>query len=1096
MHQNPKQIRRRGTGARFAAFAIAMTLGASGGAAAAQPPNGPPSAPPNTARPGGTHDTVTLLTGDRVRLDHLPDGGDAVSVTPGPGRAGMSFTQQRKGAAVSVVPADALALLGRGVLDGRLFDVTGLVRAGYDDRSRSTLPLIVQSTGGPATLARGRGLDLPSIGARAVAEPKATAGEFWQSVTAGSAQARTAAPGVTRIWLDGKVAADLDRSVPRIGAPAAWQAGHTGLGVRTAVLDSGIDAGHPDLLDAVEQAADFTDNPAGPRDGNGHGTHVASIITGAGTASGGAYKGVAPDTRLLIGKVLDDAGFGTESTTIAGMQWATDQGARVVNMSFGSGPGDGRDPTSLALNNLTASTGALFVVAAGNDGRTGGKVSNPGAADAALTVGAIDRDGSLAPFSSQGPRLGDNAVKPELTAPGVGIAAARAADTELGEPLDEHYTRVDGTSMAAPHVAGAAALLAQRHPDWRADRLKAALIGTATPSSDLGVFAQGTGLVDVARAVSQNVYPSKGTVSLFAKWPFTRPVTDTVTYRNDGTAPIALDLRVDGPASIALDTTRVTVPAHGTADATLTFTPDAPGAGPFGATVLATGPGGSAVRVAVGAYAEAEMYDVTLDLRDRAGAPFESGVVHLTDLETGIGYEPSYNGGALVVRVPKGRFSADSMIRTPAGAGAASWTIAGRPEVTVARDTTLTLDARAGKPVTVALDDPSVRVDVRRLSLVQRIAGQEHGGDVMATNPDTPLYAVPTPKVTSRPYALVMREFLGNATTTYNLTLSHDGRVPPDPAFRVRTRDLAEVEVRTHGRNGTRDASMSRLSALDGSTHASGWFHDVPMPATTTEYFSAGPRLSWYGVFGVDGASETGPSTRYTAGRRTVEAWNGAVLAPANDTVRCGDLLYAAVSPFAASARGHAGTATAEPWSGQVTLLSGGQELSTSYNPSWAELGGLSEGGAKYTMRLDADRGDAATSTRVRAEWTFSSARPADEGECARHVVPLLATRVEGDFGLDDRVPAHRPAVLRIAVEGAGQNAPDVRAFTIEASFGGDLGWRRLPALPVGGGRFVAVLPPGGPGGDGFIALRTTARDAAGNTLTQTIDRAYALRSS
>ncbi|MEK8106617.1 S8 family serine peptidase [Micromonospora sp. M12] len=105
---------------------------------------------------------------------------------------------------------------------------------------------------------------------------------------------------------------------------------------------------------------------------------------------------------MLVGKVLDDGGSGYDSSIIAGMEWAAHSGAKVVSMSLGGDPTDGTDPMSQAVNDLTAETGALFVVAAGNSGaaRT---VGTPGAAAAALTVGAVDRADNLAEFSSQGP---------------------------------------------------------------------------------------------------------------------------------------------------------------------------------------------------------------------------------------------------------------------------------------------------------------------------------------------------------------------------------------------------------------------------------------------------------------------------------------------------------------------------------------------------------------------------------------------------------------------------------------------------------------------------------------------------------------------
>ncbi|MGW9438629.1 S8 family peptidase [Streptomyces sp. NPDC055607] len=305
----------------------------------------------------------------------------------------------------------------------------------YDDGSRSDLPLIVLHDGGAASVtartALGRSARvtgaLNSIDAYTVVEPKSKAGATWKSLTAaGPQERRTLAPGLAYIRLDGRVTAVPDRSVFQTGAPAAWNAGLTGRGVTTAVLDTGIDATHPDLSDAVIESKDFTRSPNGTQDGNGHGTQVASIITGTGTgrAFGGRYRDVAPDTRLLVGEVLEDSGGGAESSIIEGVEWAAARGARVISMSLGADATDGTDLMAQAVNKITGRSDAPFVIAAGNSGRTS-DVNTPASANATLAVGAVDADDALARFSSRGPRVGDNTVKPEITTPGVEIVAAR-----------------------------------------------------------------------------------------------------------------------------------------------------------------------------------------------------------------------------------------------------------------------------------------------------------------------------------------------------------------------------------------------------------------------------------------------------------------------------------------------------------------------------------------------------------------------------------------------------------------------------------------------------------------------------------------------
>jgi subtilisin family serine protease len=139
--------------------------------------------------------------------------------------------------------------------------------------------------------------------------------------------------------------------------------------VKVAVLDTGVDATHPDLAGRIKQTQNFTSS-ADTVDRFGHGTHVADIVAGSGAASNGSRKGVAPGADLLVGKVLGDDGAGYDSWIIAGMEWAAAQGATVVNMSLGGDPTDGTDPLSEAVDRISADSGTLFVVAAGTRART------------------------------------------------------------------------------------------------------------------------------------------------------------------------------------------------------------------------------------------------------------------------------------------------------------------------------------------------------------------------------------------------------------------------------------------------------------------------------------------------------------------------------------------------------------------------------------------------------------------------------------------------------------------------------------------------------------------------------------------------------
>ena len=141
-------------------------------------------------------------------------------------------------------------------------------------------------------------------------------------------------PLVDRIWEDLPVHTLLDVSAPKIHAPQLWNLGFDGRGIKVAVVDTGIDRTHPDFEDRVIAVRDFTNSSPDALDGNGHGTHVASTIAGSGSASGGRYIGVAPEALLLAAKVLKDNGSGMTSGVMAGVDWAVQQGAQVINLSL------------------------------------------------------------------------------------------------------------------------------------------------------------------------------------------------------------------------------------------------------------------------------------------------------------------------------------------------------------------------------------------------------------------------------------------------------------------------------------------------------------------------------------------------------------------------------------------------------------------------------------------------------------------------------------------------------------------------------------------------------------------------------------------
>ncbi|MEU7298851.1 S8 family serine peptidase [Streptomyces sp. NPDC007206] len=733
---------RPGSGvARRAAGVVAVGLVGAllpiGPAAAATPaPHSPAPAPAARAT------TVTLVTGDKVTVTDLGHGKKTVGVRRPEGATGAVRTQQSDGR-ISVVPDEALPYLRAGTLDRRLFDVSGLIRQGLTDAEAGATPLIVTYGKGaraaaPAGAERTR--SLPSLRGAAVEAGKGRT--FWRSFTHHD--------GVAKVWLDGTVKADMAESNAQIGTRAAWDAGLTGKGVTVAVLDTGVDLSHPDLKDRVTTTKSFVDGED-VADRDGHGTHVTSTVGGSGAASGGTEKGVAPEAALAVGKVLDDQGSGSESQIIAGMEWAAREvHARIVSMSLGSSePSDGTDPMAEAVDTLSKETGALFVVAAGNTGAPS-SIGSPGAADAALTVGAVDSADQAAYFTSAGPRYGDNALKPDLSAPGVDILAARSQLTDGSG----YYTSMSGTSMATPHVAGVAALLAQQHPDWTGAQLKDALMSTSK-QVDASVYELGAGRVSVPDAVHASVTATGSADLGFHSWPYDadQPVTRTLTYTNSSDTPVELKLSVRGaPDGVAtLAATALTVPAHGTASTTVTGDGSKAPVGETSGQIVAVDAAGNTVaHTAFGLVKEDERYTLTVHVKDRAGAPAPADLT-VQRLAADEDTQQAHVGdsGTLRLRLKPGAYALATFLDVHGSHGADSLGLGflSAPGITLDHDQDVTLDGRTLREVRTEVDR---RTETHQLLMEydRRANGADLFGAVQVPLTYDSVFAAPTARVT------------------------------------------------------------------------------------------------------------------------------------------------------------------------------------------------------------------------------------------------------------------------------------------------------------------------------------------------------------
>jgi hypothetical protein len=732
------------------------------------------------------------------------------------------------------------------------------------------------------------------------------------------------------------------------------------------------------------------------------------------------------------------------------MQWAAaEQHATVVNLSLGGEDDPGVvDPLEQAVQTLTDRYHTLFVVAAGNaDGPTDGAIDSPGSADAALTVGAVNDADTLADFSRRGPRPPDDGLKPDITAPGVDITAARGRDaTSVPGKQDDQYTTLSGTSMATPHVAGAAAILAQQHPDWSGQQLKAALMASARPNQTTGAYAQGAGRLDVARAVGQSVTSNPASVSFGRQlWPHTDdPVlTRSVTYYNDGAIDVALTLRVAafGPGGaptpagmFTLSATSVRVPARG--DATVAVSVDTRVAGPDGYTggwLIATA-GDLAIRTPVAVNKEVESYDVTLTHLDRAGATpaFFSTDLGQRDGTYRAGWLGPDPGGTVTLRVPRGHYTVLSTVFTvltsSAGAGAPaqhggepepppiSVTLLAQPDLDVNQPRTLILDARLGQPVSVTVPQPSARQ----------------------------VYADVGAGITTASHSVLGESF----ADLYSARIGPD---QPDDRF---------------------------------FSHVAGQWARANPDGTTGDFaeWSGDDLLSY---------SQATSYVHYEAGRAYHERWNSGVFAPSlaapssfdgwQGVTRAADTIGIEVPLFSDGA-GHPGV-SGRTTSSNATLFRNGTRIGSTDPTQFGGSGiDVAPDDASYRLEVHVERGAPYTlSTKTTVAWTFRSGHV--DGTTP---VPLAlwAIRFAPELDRYNTAPNGVDAVPVLITPQQGARVGTLVRRTVEASFDDGVTWTLVP-LQQG----AAMVRH--PAGSGFVSLRAKASDTAGNTVEQTIIHAY-----
>ncbi|MFJ8084253.1 S8 family peptidase [Streptomyces sp. NPDC096205] len=1055
---------------------------------------------------------VTLITGDRVTVDGK---GRVLGLQRAEGRENIPVAVRKFDGHTLVIPADAARLVASGKLDQRLFDITELNKAATRKSQKNGLKVIVGYQGA-ATSAKADVREagtlrrtLNTLNADAVQATQADTPELWDAVTDGS---RTAA-GIAHVWLDGTRKVTLDTSTTQIGAPTAWAAGYNGKGVKIAVLDTGVDATHPDLKTQVTASKNFT-AAADASDKFGHGTHVASIAAGTGAKSGGKYKGVAPGATILNGKVLDDSGSGDDSGILAGMEWAAEQGADVVNLSLGGPDGPGVDPLEAEVDKLSKEKGILFAIAAGNSGPE--SVGSPGSADSALTVGAVDSADKLAPFSSTGPRVGDGAIKPDVTAPGVDITAASAKGSVIEQEVGENpagYLTISGTSMATPHVAGAAAILKQQHPDWTYAEIKGALTAS-TKGGNYTAFEQGSGRIQVDKAIKQTLIAEPVSVGFGTQqWPHTddTPVTKALTYRNLGDTDVTLTLKASaknpqGTAAPAgffkLGATTVTVPAHGKASVDVTVDTRLGGTvdGAYSAFVTATGAGQS-VRTAAAVNREVESYDVTLKHVGKDGQPtgqYSTLLIGYSGLGEGRMVDvPLDNSGVTTVRLPRGTYSLDGWIVKDLTSfeGGVDWLV--QPKLSVTKNTTLTLDARTTKAADITVPDTAAKPLSATINYAFGNDSFGIGVSLMASSFADLRIAHLGPTVTGLSQTWSGQFTKGTATewdvalTSANLT-----KVVGDKVKHFKASELATLKNVLASATSGKTGALTVYGLLP-EDFVMGLSVPQKLPGTRTVNVSTANGIAWgldFEQFGAARDADGFPIAEafytsdgvkaYQAGKTYATTFNKPVFGPRvtadyglyRNGNKIGGLL-----PLYADSAGHPGTS--DFTSVATTLYRNGVKVASHDDPLLGEKEfTVPSTDAEYRLTTSVKRSVrvAAASTRIDASWTFRSKKPTTTDDVA---LPASTAVFGAKTGSDGRVAAGVKQTFPVTVLGAARGT-NLKSLYVYVSYDYGQTWKKVT---VTNGKITVKNPAAGKG----VSFHAKITDKKNNKSTVSIYNAY-----
>ncbi|HET6738855.1 MAG TPA: S8 family serine peptidase, partial [Kribbella sp.] len=946
---------------------------------------------------------------------------------------------------------------------------------------------------------------LATLDAPAGRVPKARTATFGAALTA------TGASRPAKSWLDAAVHGDsttagtavpLDGYLDQLKAPAAWQRGLDGHGVKVAVVDSGIDSGHPALAGKVTAAVDFTGE--GTQDDVGHGTHVASLVGGSGAGADGARHGVAPGVELISSKVLNAQNEGTTSGIIAGMEWAAAQHADLVNVSVGGrAPAYGEDLLAETVDRLTASSGALFVVAAGNNGLpwpTPFSIQSPGTAASALTVGAVDSTDHKAYFSSEGPTW-SYVQKPEVSAPGVDIPGARA-----GARDGDLYVSMSGTSQATPLVTGSAALLLQQHPELTWQQLKARL---SSAVDDTGTYTSwsGSGRVNLDKATSAGLSSDLGVIDFGAiRHPDDSKQTRTVRLTNPGSTPIAVttadhEVRsvVGTPASdaaVVVSPSAFTIPAGGTASMTVTLDPAAIADDMWQGSVDVLGSDGNELlRLALNAYDEPPMYDVSVQVLDRAGKPVIGGWVNAFNSADGSFMQFVLDDqGRSTRRVPPGEWSMYSWVTT-----GDTLALTGGPDVVVAQKTTVTLDARkAAQLKAPVVEGRPTEATVAAVSALRASEPSKwQAEDLYPSMADVAagrIYVQPT---------AAPKAGINEAVTRWQLQATKKAHRDDPDVYEVyqnashftlplaknldrkAVRNMARVDTTFGGVWGSGETGVSRGVASTLTTFGGSVWQPVKVPAHRIELLSAGPGIQWWQCLGLPSTGTSGvcddPYRTYQPGADVRSVFGTAMHPQVSGSDIYGGQFGIQVG---VADPGHVGVLDTSAFeAARLALYRNGQQVGETNQTSG--FFDVPDGPARWRVEHSWKTGQRPSSTEAKTTWEFTANTPAPN-ENPIHP-SMMRLNYDPYVALDGSARALRPLRfdLRVGYQPGATTSPPASARLWVSA---DRGKHWSPAILIRSkDAYRAMIPPHLVLPGHTLSVRAAVTDRAGNSIDQTV---------